>query len=100
MMNTDKNAVTALGNAPEITITVNDETVRYFVRQTDAPKDYDGFGTIELADFGERIVLIREEHFTWQTQRYSSGLKGTEETLQPISLIADEIWKRISGRKD
>jgi hypothetical protein len=98
-MSTQKNNNNAARDAgqPEITVTINDETVRYYARQTDAPKDYDGFGTVELADFaGERLVLIREEHYQWQTARYSSGLHGTDETSQPISAVTGELWKKIA----
>ena len=46
----------------------------YEVYETSAPSDYDGFGTITVADYGtERTVLIRHEHASWQLGRYQSG---------------------------
>lgn len=54
----------------------------YEIVLTTAPKDYDGFGTIELSprvgldhcDRPLRRVAIRPEHWEWQTLRYGSGL--------------------------
>jgi hypothetical protein len=48
-----------------------DATVQF----TDAPADYDGFGTITLEEVdGMRKVLIINEHLNWQRMRYWSGL--------------------------
>ena len=46
--------------------------------RTTAPDDYDGFGTrtTERHDDGSRTVDILDEHATWQTLRYSSGMHG------------------------
>jgi hypothetical protein len=46
---------------------------------TTAPEAYDGFGTTSdivgtLDGKPLRRVTIRDEHFTWQTQRYGSGM--------------------------
>lgn len=88
----------------QLSISIGGDTVVYNVRQTRAPRDYDGFGTIQLATFAgenerypERIVLIRDEHLGWQTARYSSGLFAcTEPDFLNIDAIRTEIWQRIA----
>lgn len=62
---------------------------KYVVRFTNAPIDYDGFGTIrtgvEIYDrFARELfeVKILDEHLDWQEYRYGSGLYvSLEETL-------------------
>ena len=51
------------------------------LRVTDSPEGYDGFGTKTVEWLGcstkkgpVRTVEIQDEHFDWQTMRYSSGL--------------------------
>lgn len=83
------------------TITVqigSGEAVTYRAVDTTAPKVYDGFGTIEIMDAYDdaRTVLIREEHYTWQTQRYASGMKAFNETIFDEEQIVEELWKRIT----
>jgi hypothetical protein len=86
-----------------ITVAIDGEMVLYFVAQTTAPIAYDGFGTINVFESwmyggsGEtvRVVLIRDEHFNWQTGRYNSGLYYA--TYYPKEHIAQELWKRIAG---
>jgi hypothetical protein len=57
-----------------ITVSIAGESVDWHLRQTRAPKDYDGFGTFCIHEYeGDRLVLIRAEHFNWQTARYASG---------------------------
>jgi hypothetical protein len=82
----------------------NDSPVVYHIRQTWAPKAYDGFGTIEMMNIGGefgRIVLIRDEHFTWQSQRYSSGM-FTCSTPDGIDSgdIQQALWRRLLGKED
>lgn len=58
---------------------------------TDAPTDYDGFGTKTIAaeGFGQtqrgvvRLVEIHDRHLKWQRLRYQSGrlFVGTAEEL-------------------
>ena len=85
----------------KMTVAIDGETVTYLVAQTTAPRAYDGFGTLSLADTygpsGEsvRVVLIREEHFAWQNGRYNSGLFYA--THFDKQHIADELWKRLAG---
>jgi|SRR5215469_10888982 len=77
--------------------------VFFHARQTTAPKNYDGFGTIELATWsGEgkevnRLVLIRDEHFEWQTMRYASG---NHTPILPeyfdLKSVEEALWKRIA----
>ena len=61
---------------------------------TDAPTDYDGFGTTTVREVGRttrgatvRLVSTPPEHMQWQRDRYASGLH----------LYADENrWSEIS----
>jgi hypothetical protein len=100
MMNTENKTVTGEGNAPRVEIKIGtDEAVRYHVRQTRAPKAYDGFGTIELADYNDygRIVLIRDEHLAWQEGRYSSGTFAcTSPEYYDEKSVCKELWNRIA----
>jgi hypothetical protein len=76
-------------------------TVTYNVMDTNAPVDYDGFGTFTLAEYGEfRTVMIREEHFGWQTARFSSGNKWSRPTEHDRKDIIQALWKRLEGRKE
>jgi hypothetical protein len=78
----------------------NDEAVLYHLRQTRAPKDYDGFGTIELADAGGeygRLVLIRDQHYDWQSSRYSSGFFACAVPVEFDRGDAQSfLWERIN----
>lgn len=72
--------------------------------ETNAPKDFDGFGTFEVVTYDDekrgnvRLVLVREEHYTWQTMRYSSGWYQWEESQHDEAAIVEELWKRIQGK--
>lgn len=78
--------------------------VHYDVVKTNAPRDYDGFGTVTVFESGShkdrdlvRIVLIRVEHAKWQTARYASGLHTFEDNdLVSIDDVIDELWKRLN----
>jgi hypothetical protein len=77
----------------------------YYVVQTSAPIDYDGFGTIELSswtgDLGKvtRIVLVRGEHLEWQTCRYSSGnAYSSVPEYCDLDDVEQELWKRLAGK--
>ena len=57
-----------------IKIAIGNDTKQFHIMTTDAPKEYDGFGTFCVGEFkSERTVLIRVEHFAWQQKRYQSG---------------------------
>jgi hypothetical protein len=76
--------------APEPTI--------WHIVDTRAPKAYDGFGTFEVHEYdGTRTVLIRDSHYTWQTSRYASGMRGFSESDHDEAAIAEAIWNRIRG---
>lgn len=54
---------------------------RWLATYTDAPPDYDGFGTLTVAMLPwttrrgiMRLVLTPERHAEWQRNRYGSGL--------------------------
>lgn len=70
------------------------------VCETNAPVDYDGFGTFAIHEYdGVRTVLIRCEHWNWQTARYSSGNKWCKPSNHDLSTITTLLWDRILGRK-
>ncbi len=51
----------------------------YELFQTNAPKGYDGFGTLEVSNYRElRMVVIEEKNREWQLMRYASGNKSAE----------------------
>ena len=66
-------------------------------RVTNAPVDYDGFGTRTFAkNLGGsyRMVDIQTEHMTWQETRYASGMYGCLTPrqwgeLKPLLIRAD-----------
>jgi hypothetical protein len=82
-----------------IRISINSYTVTYALRETSAPRNYDGFGTITLVDTGDRrIVGIHVEHLDWQTTRYGSGLFGTREvTLDEESACETVFVDRVTS---
>lgn len=74
----------------------------YHAMDTKAPSDYDGFGTFTICEIdGTRTVLIRDEHFLWQTQRYSSGLNCfAVPTMHDIIAIEDALCDRLRGTSE
>lgn len=78
------------------------EPTYWHVRQTDAPAEYDGFGTFAVAQYDDdnrtqRIVLIRDEHYNWQSARYGSGLHSCKETQHDMADVAEILWRRLRG---
>lgn len=86
--------------------------LNYVLALTDAPKNYDGFGTFTIAEYGwpvegytrkdARLVAIRAEHLHWQTGRYSSGLntcwtgsEGLEAVAAEEKDIAETLYKKL-----
>lgn len=81
----------------------------FTVVETDAPCDYDGFGSLEMEREGtlegdghphhigdtttsmRRVMLVDVKHFEWQTARYRSGMfvvrvpPGTEVDLDDVA---------------
>jgi len=83
-----------------ITVTIGSITKTYVLVETTAPKDYDGFGTFTINAIGpKRWVLIEQEHFTWQTQRYGSGLHGhtVHDGEHLLKAAAQRLWARLTG---
>lgn len=82
----------------------SDEAVTFFCVDTNAPVDYDGFGTMEITRWFEdendrypmRAVLVRDEHLDWQLSRYSSGMHTYETTIHDVENIAKKLWKKLS----
>lgn len=81
------------GPMPDLTI--------WHIVDTNAPADYDGFGTFAVTEYeGTRTVLIRTEHYNWQTMRYSSGNHWHKESVHEEAAVAQALWHRLQGRKE
>ena len=79
----------------------------YVMAQTTAPKEYDGFGTLEIYTSApaagengrdpDRYVLCDVDHVVWQEGRYRSGLYTFEIPDEDISSWAqDNLFKRMT----
>jgi hypothetical protein len=98
-MNTD----TAEKITVEITAFGKTNPVTFHALDTNAPSEYDGFGTLEIARWFEdendryamRTVLVRDEHVGWQTARYASGMHTPTPSVHDVEHIVQELWKRI-----
>lgn len=77
----------------------------YKIRYTTAPKDYDGFGTIDcgvIAKDGEkdvRWVRIDQDHLAWQEARYASGMHCCLDEKQFQSMLVI-IFQRVTFRHE
>ena len=78
---------------------IGDFQCNYLPYETNAPKAYDGFGTISLYDDLPklRLVLIDERHKDWQVGRYLSGMHYANPfTEHPESIYRDILYKRMT----
>ena len=74
----------------------------YYLVETNAPPDYDWFGTFTYqgSGDGDRFVMIREERLESQLMRYRSGLHK----INPVRLdwvgnaIYEDLWNRLMGK--
>jgi hypothetical protein len=83
-----------------INITIGNTASSWEVWETDAPIDYDGFGTFQIASYlAVRTVLIRSEHKEWQTGRYASGFHKTEPSSLAENDVCMFLWNRLLGRE-
>ncbi len=85
-----------------ITIKIGNIEKNYIVYKTNAPINYDGFGTFSILNYWEdRYVLIQSVHEIWQTMRYASGTylyeKVTDENQ--INEFIVMLWKRIRNNE-
>jgi len=82
-----------------IVVSIDGQPITYHLRQTRAPRDYDGFGTLTVSVFDDmRWVLIKEEHLQWQSVRYSSGMFAAIEPDEHMrDQIIQELWKRFQN---
>lgn len=95
----------AIGQAP-----FDDERMTSWeIWETDAPRDYDGFGTFTIMEYEDKLsskadppmlrtVLIRCEHWNWQTARYSSGMHLSRPAGLDPADVAAFLWKRVSAK--
>lgn len=97
-------------NPTKIKLQIGTYTVEFVVMETTAPREYDGFGTLEIystpgfnhgsaveARERKRIVLVDTEHKTWQVARYGSGLYTAEDCDALDTYVQNELLKRIRG---
>jgi hypothetical protein len=83
-----------------INITIGQTSSSWEVWETDAPIEYDGFGTFQIASYlKERTVLIRSEHKDWQTNRYGSGFHKHGPSSQAENDVCMFLWNRLLGRE-
>ena len=83
-------------------MTISDITKMYVLVETTAPTAYDGFGTFTINALGpKRWVLIEQEHFTWQTQRYASGLHGHTvcDGKHLLRAAVQRLWERVVAQE-
>ncbi len=85
-----------------ISVTIDSCTKTYVMAETTAPSEYDGFGTFTIHAIGpKRWVLIEEEHLSWQTQRYASGLHGHTicDGQHLLKAAVARLWARLTRLK-
>ena len=69
----------------------------YILRKTNAPAEYDGFGTLTIYKSAEnRYVLIEDKNFQWQESRYYSGNYRCEHELDiPLATLEDTLFSAM-----
>lgn len=85
----------------EITITVTTtgatSTVTYAAYETDAPIEFDGFGTRTVYKLAtKRVVLIDKQHLEWQLNRYGSGLYPFKPQPRLESYLFDKVHQALA----
>lgn len=84
-----------------INVSIGSASAVYHIMETDAPTEYDGFGTFCVCEVSKlRTVLIREEHLTWQQARYGSGFHSCDPSSFATEDISQTLWRRVQGRTD
>ncbi len=89
-----------IGKTCWLPVQIGPHSFVYHFYQTNAPKAYDGFGTLTIEEHGStRIVGIRTAHCEWQLMRYTSGMHKIEALEDHWrSDIIDALWLRFSGK--
>lgn len=87
-------------NEHKIKIQIGRLEFDYGLFKTDAPAEYDGFGTFAVMQSGKtRYVLIQEHHENWQVMRNGSGGYLTEPcdkahlTKAAEDKLIGKLWK-------
>jgi len=85
-----------------VTVTIGNNSAKYHVKQTRAPKAYDGFGTFTLQHGlpdDNRLVMVRDEHLRWQEGRNGSGLGTFLAEPQGFDLHDVEValWNKLAA---
>jgi hypothetical protein len=83
-------------------VTIGDFERTYFAIKTDAPLQYDGFGTIQIYSGPQdgktiRYVLVDVDHKTWQESRYGSGLYFFEDVTGIDDHIRETLYKKLNA---
>jgi len=82
-----------------IRIAIGNQEAQFHIMTTDAPKEYDGFGTFCVGEFKkERTILIRVEHLAWQQGRYQSGVYYVRASDLGNEPVEEFLWSRIEAR--
>ena len=97
-----------------IPIVIGNIVQQRIIMLTTAPKNYDGFGTFTVYDYGStidfdgfetkhpaRLVAVLPEHLGWHECRYSSGLYLCSTQLKSLRLRQQDIelilFKRLTA---
>jgi hypothetical protein len=90
-------------SSPPLMVTIGEHfKAQYRCVTTTAPVDYDGFGTLSLSvdRTNARLVLIQEEHFDWQTFRYSACTYKVEACdKKRLPEVEDNLTRRFLEAK-
>lgn len=101
------------GGGTTIKLTIGTFEVMYVAKRTTAPRNYDGFGTLEIySSLGfnhgsavedkelTRLVLVDTEHEKWQTGRYFSGLYSCEDAEGLEDYVQRNLLARVRKNDD
>jgi hypothetical protein len=84
-----------------INIKIGDIDTTWEIWETNAPREYDGFGTFTIYEFeGTRTVLIRCEHRDWQATRYASGINWLRPSAFDTEIVAKHLWNQLIGKTE
>ena len=103
--------------ALKIKVKIGDTKRTYVLVKTNAPIEYDSFGSFTIKDYLDldksvkhswregphRYTLIPLEHLTYHEGRYASGLYSSEVVEEHAGIrhwVEDILWKRLSGTED
>ena len=87
----------------KIDIQIGDTKQTYIIGRTNAPPEYDGFGTFTVHTFSgknpDRLTAMDTKHQYWQCQRNASGMYRTElveNSPATYKLVINKLWERLT----